>query len=111
MARFGDRGPYAVGNVRIITQQENVAELDRTNQRLAMIGNQHLLGHKHSPETRPKISTADMGRVPSAKTRAKLSAHARQQHAEGNLGVASWTEESRVKMSAAIRRARLRVNR
>jgi hypothetical protein len=26
MARFGDKGPYAVGNVRIVTREENVAE-------------------------------------------------------------------------------------
>lgn len=31
MARYGDRGPYAVGNVRIITCNENVAEMHAVN--------------------------------------------------------------------------------
>jgi integrase len=35
MARFGDRGPYAVDNVRIITQPENLAERVPRNAKVA----------------------------------------------------------------------------
>jgi hypothetical protein len=79
MARFGDRGPYAVGNVKIITAAANKAETDWT-----------------------------------VEIRVKRSAHAKQQHAEGNFGTNAWTAESRAnvvfsaearaKISAALSR-------
>ena len=42
MARYGDRGPYAAGNVKIILASENIAEA--------------LRGKPRSPETRALIS-------------------------------------------------------
>ena len=44
MARFGDKGPYAVGNVRIITNSENSKER-----------NTH---YSHSKETKAKFAAA-----------------------------------------------------
>ncbi|WP_018322556.1 hypothetical protein [Bradyrhizobium sp. WSM2793] len=44
MARYGDRGPYAIGNVKIISASENIAEA--------------LRGKPRSPETRALISLA-----------------------------------------------------
>ncbi|WP_407186703.1 hypothetical protein [Bradyrhizobium centrosematis] len=44
MARYGDRGPYAAGNVKIILASENIAEA--------------LKGRPRSPETRALISLA-----------------------------------------------------
>lgn len=54
MARYGDKGPYAVGNVRIISLHENVIE--------ACAGNSWNAGRKHSPEIRVKMSQAAIGR-------------------------------------------------
>jgi hypothetical protein len=59
MARFGDRGPYAVGNVRIILFEENARE------------------YRPTLNTKVKIGAAHAGKIVSAETRAKLSARAR----------------------------------
>jgi hypothetical protein len=56
MARFGDKGPYAVGNVKIITAAANLKE------------------RKASAFTRKKIGAAQRGKIVSKKTRAKLRA-------------------------------------
>lgn len=66
MARFGDKGPYASWNVKIILHSENVSE--------GQLGNQYNLGRKLSLETRAKMSAAKMGRKLSLETRAKMSA-------------------------------------
>jgi hypothetical protein len=58
MARFCDVGPYAVGNVRICTNQENNAECIR----------------HFSPECRQRMSESRRGRLHSAEARAKISA-------------------------------------
>lgn len=93
MARYGDVGPYAVGNVRIITCGENVSEgLDRPGARdrlreagrEANKGNKYHLGHKHSTETRAQmrqahlelsdaVRRANVGKRASAETRLKMS--------------------------------------
>ena len=44
MARNGDKGPYAVGNVRIITNRENIAERDNSPIAIALLGNKHVEG-------------------------------------------------------------------
>ncbi len=51
MARLGDAGPYAVGNVQIITNSENVAE--------GNLGNQRAIG---TAEMRDKLSEAQRRR-------------------------------------------------
>jgi len=79
MARYGDRGAYEVGNVRIIPHGDNIAERDQTSRiakhRLAM------MGHEVSAETRAKISAAKMGHPGyflggkhTSEARAKISA-------------------------------------
>src|SRR5258706_1578724 len=58
MARFGDKGPYAIGNVKIITHEENSKELvytDTAATRLKM-SNSHL-GRKFTSENRANLST------------------------------------------------------
>jgi hypothetical protein len=53
MARFGDKGPYAEDNVKIVTSEENHIE--------ALIGNKFSLGCRPSSETRAKLSAAKIG--------------------------------------------------
>jgi hypothetical protein len=65
MARHGDAGPYAVGNVKIITSSQNIA------------GRKSRKGWKCPPfseEHRRRLSEAHTGKKASAKTRKKLSA-------------------------------------
>lgn len=86
MARFGDTGPYAVDNVRIITNTENQHEAH--------------LGRKNSPETIAKLSASLRGHSCSEETRAKISAAA--------LGNKKWlgkkhSAESRLKISLAAK--------
>ena len=66
MARFGDMGPYAVGNVKIVTCTENNRE--------GKIGNKHALGAKRSSKTRKLIAKGLTGIKRSVETRKKLSA-------------------------------------
>jgi hypothetical protein len=65
MARHGDLGPYAVGNVKIVTASQNAAEGKGSK------------GWKYPPrsaEHRKKLSEANTGNKPSAETLLKLSA-------------------------------------
>ena len=59
MARFGDRGPYAVTNVRICTKEENYAEYISTlsEEQLREIGRRGL-GKNRTPEQRQRYSEA-----------------------------------------------------
>ncbi len=71
MARFGDKGPYAPWNVKIITVEENTREANlgrkhgsvaRANMSTSHIGkDNHQLGRKHSLQSRKKISVALIG--------------------------------------------------
>lgn len=45
MARFGDKGPYAIDNVKIITNDENMREWELTPEMRAKLRESHL-GHK-----------------------------------------------------------------
>lgn len=54
MARFGDKGPYAIGNVKIILHGENLRE--------ALVGNDHTLGLKMDLESRKRMSDAAKGK-------------------------------------------------
>jgi hypothetical protein len=59
MSRYGDIGPYAVGNVKIVIHRDNVAEM--------------LYRRNADPANRKKISDALIGRPKSATHRANLS--------------------------------------
>jgi len=66
IARFGDKGPYAPWNVRIITIGDNIREAK--------------LGKKHTPGARRKMSKAKLGKPSgmlgkksSLETRSKIS--------------------------------------
>lgn len=92
MARFGDRGAYIVGNVKIVTREENMAERVFSVDARAKIGaaaSQTNTGRKHSTgaranmsaahknlstEARANMSASHIGHVVSAETRAKISA-------------------------------------
>lgn len=66
MARLGDVGPYAVGNVKIVTNGENRAEqrtTDEARKKLSAAhkGNTYSLGRKAGPEELLKRSVAHRG--------------------------------------------------
>lgn len=66
MARHGDKGPYALDNVKIITWIENRKEQKFTDKtrakfRSRMIGNTYGLGHISSEKTKAKMSIAMKG--------------------------------------------------
>ena len=50
------------------------SEETRAKQSAAGMGNTHLLGHKHTPETRARIAAANIGRKASAETIEKIRA-------------------------------------
>ena len=92
MARFNDAGAYMVGNVKIITNRENqreqrMSEKNKEFHRNRMLGNQHLLGYKHSEETKRRIGAAGMGNTNAVGGKARLG----QPH----------SEESKAKMRTA----------
>ncbi len=67
MSRFDDKGAYAVGNVKIITNCQNekerkLTESGRERLRQAAKGNKNSVGRVISEETRNKISKALKGR-------------------------------------------------
>ena len=106
MARYGDKGPYAVGNVRIITGLENQAE------QWARIEYRERMSAVHkdkevSLETRQKIRIARTDTTASLETRQKMSAT--RMGNKNALGM-KHTETARKKMSIAVRmyNARLR---
>ncbi len=110
MARNGDKGPYKIGNIRIITAQENGSEKRHSEKhkrymRDIMRGNSHALGKKLSKKTREKMSTSRMGRVFSEKTIRKI-----RRALTGNTNALGHKHSlaSRKKMSIAVSAARLR---
>lgn len=83
MARFGDKGPYAVGNVKIILHGDNVSEAqlgngynvgkklpDEHRQKIA----EKSRGRKHTEEAKEKIRSKMIGRCVSPETREKIGA-------------------------------------
>jgi hypothetical protein len=70
MARYRDRGSYEIGNVRVCLNEENRAEYIptlayRARLSAAKRGNKHKLGHlghRHTAETRAKMSVAAYAR-------------------------------------------------
>lgn len=79
MARFGDTGPYAVGNVRICTTEENHAERwNRPGEREAAkeLGRQLArsnIGREFSEEHREAISKAGKGKTRTLLTKQRIS--------------------------------------
>jgi hypothetical protein len=71
MARFGDRGGYEVGNVKVCSWEENAVERRPPN---------NWLGRRHTAETKAKMSAARIGRPPrrgwkhASEVRAKIAA-------------------------------------
>lgn len=61
MARIGDKGPYAVGNVKITTFKQNCLERRFDKQTREKMGRAHI-GKKHSEETKQKMSKNNSGR-------------------------------------------------
>ena len=60
MGRFGDEGPYAVGNVKIIRHEVNASEGS--------------IGHTLSASGREKVAASKRGKKLNAEWRANLSA-------------------------------------
>jgi hypothetical protein len=86
MARHGDVGPYAVGNVKIITASQNIKEIK---------GKKGRKMPPRSAEHAAKIGRANTGKKASLETRKKLSAL--RKGAKMNLSAAE-----RMRRSAAI---------
>jgi hypothetical protein len=97
MARYGDVGPYAVGNVRIITVEENRSEQHYSDERRARVaealtGNTHgraNRGKRRSAETRAKYRAAKLGRPLPEETRLKMRI-AQQRRREAEKESSSW---------------------
>ncbi len=81
MVRKGDNGPYAVGNVRITTVEENRAEQKHSVKQLEQLvartkGNKYGRKNKgkiRSVEAKHKMRLGHLGKKASAKTKAKMS--------------------------------------
>ena len=78
MARYGDRGPYAVGNVKIILGVDNVREA-KVGKTLSLAHREKISmvlsgrpGRPHSSETKEKLRVANVGKTLSAATREKI---------------------------------------
>lgn len=76
MARFGDKGPYAIGNVKIILHEENASEgttgRKLSDERLAALVKIHR-GRVKTESERAKLSKALLGRKFSMERRANIS--------------------------------------
>lgn len=87
MARFGDAGPYSVGNVKIILHADNSRE------------------KVTSTETRERISASKRGMKPSPETRAKLSAARRRNGTSGMAGK-RHSQETKERIARSMAKAR-----
>ena len=61
MARFGDKGPYRIGNVKIIPNYENRAEMKLSN-KTRLLMRKAKLGKKLSAAHRAKIAAGNTGK-------------------------------------------------
>lgn len=111
MARNDDIGPYAIGNIRIVTNGTNNTEAhkgkkhtEEHKQKMSialkgkkiseehkqiiskrMLGNNWNLGRKHTEESKTKMSVSNKGRVISLAQRQKLSlANTGKRHSEAS---------------------------
>jgi len=110
MARIGDKGPYAVGNVKIILHGDNTKEghcgktrSEETKQKISLSakGNQKWKGKKHSEETKDKIRMKRLGSNHTEETKAKISALQKGKPQVG--GVKNHSEATKLKISATLR--------
>jgi len=80
MARHNDKGPYAVGNVSIITNHENNKASQKwddarhRHQSQIMRGNKHNLGHRHSEASIELMRAKQLGKRHSDATKASMRA-------------------------------------
>jgi hypothetical protein len=98
MARFGDIGPYAVWNVKIILHGENVSDGQTGRIRDPVIvarGAAKRKGQKMSPEHGRKVSAAKLGKKQTPEHAAKAAA--------GRIGL-KRSEETKRKMSESRQR-------
>jgi hypothetical protein len=63
LCNLTDGGEGTLGIIRIVSDKTKQKQKER------MLGNQHLLGHKHSEETKKKISESNKGRKMSEKNK------------------------------------------
>lgn len=106
MARNGDVGPYAVGNVRIALVEDNRAEQKWTEEALAKM-RAAASKRKHTAETRAKISAANQGRIEEIKATLSAAWTGRKHNEESRAKIGAslrgrkFSEESRAKMRAS----------
>jgi hypothetical protein len=105
MARFGDKGAYEVGNVRIITAEANHREINFSEtSRVKMSISQR--GRKHSEATKEKIRQSKLGtRNPNFGKKASIETRAKQSRARmGNTNSLGYkhSEETRTKIKNAL---------
>lgn len=97
MARYGDKGPYVVGNVKIIRHEENGSErVFSFNEEQKDYLSKIAVGRVHSEETKEKIAQSSKGRKHTKESKEKIS--------KGNKGKNSGKKrslETRLKMSKA----------
>jgi hypothetical protein len=86
MARYGDRGAYAIGNVRIITNSENSRE--------------NLLGKPMKASTKQKLREINTGRKHTEETKIKMGKNCFRPNWLGR----KHTEETKIKQSIAARK-------
>lgn len=89
MARFQDKGPYAIGNVKIILNEENSSEKICSDETRAKYRARII-----SAETRAKIAASHIGKKASEETRRKMSKTAKR---------IKNTPESRAAVSAQMK--------
>ena len=110
MARYGDKGPYAVGNVRIVPCEVNHSEMRHSMETRAKM-TQDRLGRKHTEATKEKIRLAQQG-PKNPNYGKKLSAEVRAKMSKGKLGNKNslghkQTAEHKANVREGMRRARL----
>jgi hypothetical protein len=93
MARLGDKGPYKVGNVRIISVEQNHRELRHTaeNKEKARL---RWLGRTHKESTKQKQSKGKMGPL-NPMYGGNFSEEHRARMSESKLGNTNWINQTR----------------
>lgn len=93
MGRKDDNGPYAVGNVRIITVEQNNSEKKQSPETREKIRRANL-GKRHTAGARAKMVVANVGRKHSIATKEKIRAAAIFWRSRGDLprsaGLLEW---------------------
>ena len=77
MSRPGDVGAYEIGNVVIVTNRQNISQMNRLGRKVSAatrlkIG-QANRGHRHSAEVRARMSKSHLGKKLSEETKAKIA--------------------------------------